>query len=418
VTGNHITGGASAGIKFTGNEAGYPGVSNLGVTVANNVIDGSVGGINFHMGEFTSNQAIPGSRTILRNIAYTATSLTRAVDGRRLYECTTAGTTHATVKPAAWGTTNTGGTVTDGTTVWTDRGATHAQLVITGNAIRNITGIGIEMRYAHGVSITSNVITACTLSGIYVDSNANMFTITDNEIYGNNLSADAAHGGIRVVGHSTASKVAKIGPNRVKDNILNQDIVVVDSVSGVRLDNRFPIGVAQPSVAYGSTFFTQNSGATTITHFRDTNDIDGRMVVVRVNDANTTFQHSASGTETLRLTGGVNYVAPSGSVLVFSWSLALQQWLEISRTAAFLPATAALNFGSVAAQSFADLTITVTGAATGDCVSLGVPTEAVTAGIVYSAWVSATNTVTVRAHNYTAGALDPASGTFKAAILR
>lgn len=83
-----------------------------------------------------------------------------------------------------------------------------------------------------------------------------------------------------------------------------------------------------------------------------------------------------------------------------------------------LSASATLDFGSVSAQSFADLTVTVTGAATGDCVSLGVPTASITAGIVYSAWVSATNTVTVRAHNYTAGALDPASGSFKAAIVR
>jgi len=83
-----------------------------------------------------------------------------------------------------------------------------------------------------------------------------------------------------------------------------------------------------------------------------------------------------------------------------------------------LTSTATLDFGSVSAQSFADLTITVTGAATGDAVALGTPTEAVTAGIVYSSWVSATNTVTVRAHNYTAGPLDPASGTFRATIIR
>lgn len=80
--------------------------------------------------------------------------------------------------------------------------------------------------------------------------------------------------------------------------------------------------------------------------------------------------------------------------------------------------TAALDFGSINAQSFADLTITVTGAATGDAVALGTPTAAITAGIAFTAWVSATDTVTVRAHNYTAGALDPASGTFRATIIR
>ena len=80
--------------------------------------------------------------------------------------------------------------------------------------------------------------------------------------------------------------------------------------------------------------------------------------------------------------------------------------------------TATLDFGSVSAQSFADLTITVTGAATGDAVALGTPTTAIPAGIAYTAWVSATDTVTVRSHNYTSGPLDPASGTFRATIIR
>jgi hypothetical protein len=80
--------------------------------------------------------------------------------------------------------------------------------------------------------------------------------------------------------------------------------------------------------------------------------------------------------------------------------------------------TATLDFPSVSAQSQASLTMTVTGAVTGDAVALGVPTAAVTNGIDYTAWVSAADTVTVRAANYSAGPLDPASGTFRATIIR
>lgn len=80
--------------------------------------------------------------------------------------------------------------------------------------------------------------------------------------------------------------------------------------------------------------------------------------------------------------------------------------------------SAILNFGPVSAQSFHDLTIPVPGAVTGDCVSLGTSLAPVTPGIAYTAWVSAADTVTVRAHNYTAGALDPSAGTFKAVIVR
>lgn len=79
--------------------------------------------------------------------------------------------------------------------------------------------------------------------------------------------------------------------------------------------------------------------------------------------------------------------------------------------------SAALNFGSIAAQSSASLTLTATGATPGDPVALGIPLAAVTAGIAFTARVSATNTVTVTAHNYTAGALDPASGTFRVRVM-
>ncbi len=82
----------------------------------------------------------------------------------------------------------------------------------------------------------------------------------------------------------------------------------------------------------------------------------------------------------------------------------------------FLTATATLDFGSVAAQNSGDLTITVTGAADGDDVSLGVPNASVNANSCFTAWVSAANTVTVRFNNYSAGAIDPASGSFRVTV--
>ena len=81
--------------------------------------------------------------------------------------------------------------------------------------------------------------------------------------------------------------------------------------------------------------------------------------------------------------------------------------------------TATLDFGVITAQSYADLTITVTGAALGDSVSLGVPNGSIVAGVVFSSWVSAADTVTVRAHNYAGtSSSDIPSGTFKATVVR
>lgn len=82
-----------------------------------------------------------------------------------------------------------------------------------------------------------------------------------------------------------------------------------------------------------------------------------------------------------------------------------------------LTATAALDFASINAAASEDLTIAVTGAAVGDSVSLGLP-AAPTAGIVFQAFVSAANTVTVRATNITAGAVNPASATYRATVIK
>lgn len=81
-----------------------------------------------------------------------------------------------------------------------------------------------------------------------------------------------------------------------------------------------------------------------------------------------------------------------------------------------LSTTVDLNFGSIGADSEATLTITVTGAATGDPVSISLP-AAFTAGLILAgAWVSSANTVTVRLRNTTAVAIDPASGSYTALV--
>lgn len=90
---------------------------------------------------------------------------------------------------------------------------------------------------------------------------------------------------------------------------------------------------------------------------------------------------------------------------------------EVKTYLGILTGSATLDFGSTAASTHSDLTITVTGAVDGDVVSLGVPNGSIVANSCFTAWVSATNTVTVRFNNYdplVAG--DPASGTFKVKV--
>jgi hypothetical protein len=78
-----------------------------------------------------------------------------------------------------------------------------------------------------------------------------------------------------------------------------------------------------------------------------------------------------------------------------------------------------LDFPSTGHGNSADLTITVTGASEGDVVALGIPNASIVANGSFIAWVSATNTVTVRFNNYaSSGNSDPASGTFKIQVLK
>jgi hypothetical protein len=79
-------------------------------------------------------------------------------------------------------------------------------------------------------------------------------------------------------------------------------------------------------------------------------------------------------------------------------------------------ATKTHDFGLIAAQSEASTTAAVDKARQGDAVQ--VTPLAHTAGISYCGVVTAADTVTIYAQNFTAGAIDPASTTFRIIVLQ
>jgi hypothetical protein len=85
--------------------------------------------------------------------------------------------------------------------------------------------------------------------------------------------------------------------------------------------------------------------------------------------------------------------------------------------ASILSATATLDFPSISSNGTETLTMTVTGAIAGDSVFLGVPAT-LDAGLIFCASVTAADTVTVRLHNSSGSSVDPASGTFRATVIR
>ena len=82
----------------------------------------------------------------------------------------------------------------------------------------------------------------------------------------------------------------------------------------------------------------------------------------------------------------------------------------------FITDTATLDFPSISSNNNEELTMTVTGAAIGDVVMLGAP-SAIESDLTWCGYVSAADTVTVRLHNSSGGAIDPASATWKATVI-
>lgn len=87
---------------------------------------------------------------------------------------------------------------------------------------------------------------------------------------------------------------------------------------------------------------------------------------------------------------------------------ALQGWTQTYTS------SITFDFGNISAQSQATTTVTVTGARSGDAVLVR-PTTAVN-GIILDGTVTAVDTVTIRAVNYSSGAIDPGSQSYRVIV--
>lgn len=106
--------------------------------------------------------------------------------------------------------------------------------------------------------------------------------------------------------------------------------------------------------------------------------------------------------------------AQNHSITLYGWFNAAWPngiwFIEALETNQF--ATITHDFPSIAAGATGTITVAVTGAAVNDIVSIGLP-AIVDAGLVYSAHVTSAGTVTFRAFNPTAAAIDPPSRIYK-----
>lgn len=110
-------------------------------------------------------------------------------------------------------------------------------------------------------------------------------------------------------------------------------------------------------------------------------------------------------------------IFPDGMMWRISNVLRFREGTQTRNIFMGLDGSASLDFPSIAAGSTAELNITVTGATAGDRVILG-PPSTLNAGLMVTGYVGSDNTVTIRLHNTTGGAIDPASATWRVSVLK
>ena len=195
---------------------------------------------------------------------------------------------------------------------------------------------------------------------------------------------------------------------------INQTGTASGNVYGVRY-NPMDISVQGKSIPFsnttGSNYFNETAGNTGI-GFTPSTTLTARLHIAAGS--------SSTGTAPVKLTAGTNLTTPENGAVEYDGTnyfvTSNATRYALART---LTTTSVLNFNDTSPSSSTDLTITLTGAANGDPVSLGVPNESVSGNSSFSAWVSAANTVTVRfSNNDLTSVIDPASGTFRVSIIK
>ena len=207
-------------------------------------------------------------------------------------------------------------------------------------------------------------------------------------IYTKDLNVSGTYGGTFVVDDNSTGAILANSPSYYID-------LATNGTSRMRITNTGNVGIGTtgPSAK-------QHTIATT-EQFRVGYDVDNYFSC------------------TVGSTGGVTFNAVgAGAAFTFADSLSATS-LNLGGTTCLdiLSATAALDFASIAANTTAELTITVTGAALLDKVEVN-PNGVPEAGLAWSGCVSVADTVTVRLSNVTVGAIDPASRTWRATVLK
>ena len=127
---------------------------------------------------------------------------------------------------------------------------------------------------------------------------------------------------------------------------------------------------------------------------------------------------AAGGADKRAFLSGKGAIAGGSGIVTADTGSQVTVSVDTAAVPTYLTGAASLDFGPIAAgQCSADFTLTVSGAAAGDCVAGGWPSD-LAAGLLGMMRVSAADTIAVRLCNFSGATLDPPAGTYRATIVR
>ena len=238
--------------------------------------------------------------------------------------------------------------------------------VVSGNIIRNRLNTGIIATDAgQGGLCTNNTIKNNSIidvdyNGIILMGTKNC-TASDNHVHNASDGNSGSYAAIQVTSSGTFGTEVNDG-----------SMVVANTVTGSNHRSAFQINATSP-------------------------------IATNLYVANNVFRAGATTNRAVELNGSPNYVGNSSDN---TYTYGTNDIID------YRSRVRALDFGSISANSTSELTVTISGVTTSGWSVVVAPTSALDAGIMWAAYVSAADTVTVRLSNVTGSAIDPALTTF------
>ena len=326
--------------------------------------------------------------------------------------------------------------------------------VLTDNANRTFSGGATNLALLNGTNVftgtntfNTNLIFGSSTLQTQLDSkptvaltNVALLNGTNNIFTGTNTfkkvkmsSVSTSATGLEVYGGSSFGTAnANSGEIKLGDGATDYGLITYNNANGVLyIDNHYSSGSVVFSVAGNSLFSALSTGTKAtapssssygllITGGSSVEPSSGSAELrlgVDSTDYGSFSYGATSGNVTVKASyapGNINFVVGTNNIAnITSGGVVIGGGSAISKV---ITSTAVLDY-DLTALVVEDKTITVTGAGEGDVVTVGAPNGSITATIQFAGWVSATNTVTIRARTSAVGE-NPASGTFRATVIR